>query len=144
MTAFERRLAERRDELEWLYMELYDRRDFLQALEEAMVSASRQRSQSLKRLDTRREKDPNWFRAGKMLGVTMYTDLFAGDLPRLEEKLDYLSQQGITYLHLMPLLKMPHPDNDGGYAVEDFDRVDPALGTNEDLERLTAAMRSGA
>ena len=41
----------------------------------------------------------------------------------------------------MPLLKMPHPDNDGGYAVEDFDQVDPTLGTNEDLSRLTAAMR---
>ena len=34
--------------------------------------------------------------------------------------------------HLMPLLQMPHPHNDGGYAVEDFDTVDPALGTNKD------------
>ena len=42
-----------------------------------------------------------------------------------------------TYLHLMPLLQMPHPHNDGGYAVEDFDTVDPALGTNKDLENLT-------
>ncbi len=29
------------------------------------------------------------------------------------------------------LLQMPHPHNDGGYAVEDFDTVDPALGTNK-------------
>ena len=71
----------------------------------------------------------------------MYTDLFAGSLAGLEKKLDYLAQQGITYLHLMPLLKMPHPDNDGGYAVEDFGQVDPSLGTNQDLVRLTAAMR---
>ena len=35
----------------------------------------------------------------------------------------YLKEQGITYVHLMPLLKMPHPDNDGGYAVEDFNQV---------------------
>ena len=139
--AFERRLQERRDELAWLYMELYDRRDMLEELLERMEEACRRREQSLKRLDARREQDPDWFRSGKMLGMTMYTDLFAGDLPGLEKRLDYLTEQGITYLHLMPLLKMPHPDNDGGYAVEDFDQVDPVLGTNEDLRRLTAAMR---
>ena len=141
MNAFERRLSERRDELEWLYMELYNNRERLEALEARMREAYRQRGQGLKRLDSQREENPEWFRSGKMLGVTMYTNLFAGDLKRLEQKLDYLSEQGITYLHLMPLLKMPHPDNDGGYAVEDFNQVDPPLGTNEDLSHLTAAMR---
>ena len=141
ISGFARRLQERRDELEWLYMELYDRRDMLDTLLERMGEAYRQREQSLRRLDAKREQDPDWFRSGKMLGMTMYTDLFAGNLPGLEKKLDYLTEQGITYLHLMPLLKMPHPDNDGGYAVEDFDQVDPTLGTNEDLSRLTAAMR---
>ena len=141
ISGFARRLQERRDELEWLYMELYDRRDMLDTLLERMGEVYRQREQSLRRLDAKREQDPNWFRSGKMLGMTMYTDLFAGNLPGLEKKLDYLTEQGITYLHLMPLLKMPHPDNDGGYAVEDFDQVDPTLGTNEDLSRLTAAMR---
>ena len=141
ISGFARRLQERRDELEWLYMELYDRRDMLDTLLERMGEAYRQREQSLRRLDAKREQNPDWFRSGKMLGMTMYTDLFAGNLPGLEKKLDYLTEQGITYLHLMPLLKMPHPDNDGGYAVEDFDQVDPMLGTNEDLSRLTAAMR---
>lgn len=141
ISAFARRLQERQDELAWLYMELYDRRDMLEELLGRMGEAYRRREQSLRRLDARREQDPQWFRSGKMLGMTMYTDLFAGDLPGLERRLDYLTEQGITYLHLMPLLKMPHPDNDGGYAVEDFDQVDPALGTNEDLRRLTAAMR---
>ena len=32
MNAFERRLSERRDELEWLYMELYNNRERLEAL----------------------------------------------------------------------------------------------------------------
>ena len=87
--AFERRLQERRDELAWLYMELYDRRDMLEELLERMEEACRRREQSLKRLDARREQDPDWFRSGKMLGMTMYTDLFAGDLPGLEKRLDY-------------------------------------------------------
>ena len=68
-----------------------------------------------------------------MFGMTMYTDLFAGNLKELAKKLPYLKEQKLTYLHLMPLLQMPHPHNDGGYAVEDFDTVDPALGTNQGL-----------
>ncbi len=141
MTAYDRRLANKKDELEWLYMELYDDRDKLHELEQTMTEAYAARTPALKRLDSRREKEPDWFLAGNMLGMTMYTHLFAVDLSGLGEKLDYLSQQGVTYLHLMPLLKMPHPNNDGGYAVEDFTQVDPSLGSNADLERLTAAMR---
>ncbi|MCI8538333.1 MAG: amylosucrase [Oscillospiraceae bacterium] len=123
-------------------MELYNNRDRLNELEASMADLYEERSTSLRRLDERRERHPDWFRSGGMLGVTMYTQLFAGNLRGLENRLDYLQEQGITYLHLMPLLKMPHPDNDGGYAVEDFNQVDPALGTNEDLSRLTAAMRA--
>lgn len=141
MNEFERRLAQRKDELEWLYMELYNNRERLGELEEVMADLYEQRSSSLRRLDERREQNPDWFRSGGMLGVTMYTQLFAGNLRGVENRLDYLQEQGVTYLHLMPLLKMPHPDNDGGYAVEDFNQVDPSLGTNEDLSRLAAAMR---
>ena len=141
MTDFERRLQERRDELQWLYMELYEDRARLRELEQIMAVAYAARNQDLKQLDIAREHEPDWFLSGKMLGMTMYTDLFAGDLSGLENRLDYLTQQGITYLHLMPLLKMPHPDNDGGYAVEDFSTVDPLIGTNDDLMRLTASMR---
>lgn len=141
MNGFERRLSARRDELDWLYMELYHDREMLEGLRAMMARAYGGRSESLRRLDKKREADPEWFRAGKMLGVTMYPGLFAGSLKGVEEKLGYLKEQGITYVHLMPLLKMPHPDNDGGYAVEDFNQVDPTLGTNEELSRLAAAMR---
>ena len=141
MNEFERRLALRQDELDWLYMELYNDRRRLDEWKAMMLRAFRQRGPALRRLDVKREADPDWFRRGGMLGVTMYPGLFAGTLRGVEERLGYLREQGITYLHLMPLLKMPHPDNDGGYAVEDFNQVDPPLGTNEDLSRLTAAMR---
>ena len=141
MNEFERRLAARQDELDWLYMELYDDRTRLEDLEAMMARSYDRRGQALRRLDKEREADPDWFRSGRMLGVTMYPGLFAGSLKGVEQKLDYLQEQGVTYLHLMPLLKMPHPDNDGGYAVEDFNQVDPTLGSNGDLARLAAAMR---
>ena len=88
-----------------------------------LEGAYQDRSAELRRLDGRREKEPNWYRNRNMLGMTMYPKLFAGGLKGVIEHLDYLSEQKITYLHLMPLLKMPHPYNDGGYAVEDFKQV---------------------
>ena len=89
-------------------MELYGDRDALNALEAEMAGAFAARSAELKALDAAREADPNWYRRGTMQGMTMYTDLFAGDLKKLAQKLPYLQEQGVTYLHLMPLLKMPH------------------------------------
>ena len=83
MTKFDRRLASRREELERLYLALYGNRDMLTALEQAMAQAYAARPQALKRLDSRRERDPDWYRRGNMLGMTMYTDLFAGDLAHL-------------------------------------------------------------
>ncbi len=131
-----------REELEWLFMELYDDRQALSALEKTMAAFSEERPSALQKLDEQREQNPKWYRRGDMLGITMYADLFAGNLQKLAQKISYLQELGITYLHLMPLLQMPHPHNDGGYAVEDFDTVDPSLGTNEDLAMLTAKLRA--
>lgn len=138
---FASRLAKHRDELEWLFMELYQDRTALHTLEAEMEQAWTARSAELKALDKTRTADPAWYKRGNMFGMTMYTDLFAGNLKGLAKKLPYLKEQKLTYLHLMPLLQMPHPHNDGGYAVEDFDTVDPALGTNKDLENLTRELR---
>ena len=118
---FESRFAKHKDELEWLFMELYHNREGLEVLEREMAEAYNARSAELKALDKARSADPEWYKRGNMFGMTMYTDLFAGNLKELAKKLPYLKEQKLTYLHLMPLLQMPHPHNDGGYAVEDFD-----------------------
>ena len=138
---FASRFAKHKDELEWLFMELYHNREGLEVLEREMAEAYNARSAELKALDKARSADPEWYKRGNMFRLTMYTDLFAGNLKELAKKLPYLKEQKLTYLHLMPLLQMPHPHNDGGYAVEDFDTVDPALGTNKDLEDLTRELR---
>ncbi|KFJ03909.1 alpha-amylase family protein [Bifidobacterium subtile] len=138
---FRTRLAERSDELDQLFMELYDDCAALDALKEAMAEAYAARPGDLRELDKAREADPEWYKRGDMFGMTMYSDLFAGSLNSLADRIPYLQEQQLTYLHLMPILQMPHPHNDGGYAVEDFDNVDPAFGTNEDLAALTAKLR---
>ena len=138
---FGNRLARHHDELDQLFMSLYDDRAALEDLEQAMAAAYEARPDDLKKLDKQREADPEWYKRGKMFGMTMYTDLFAGSLRKLANRIPYLEEQHLTYLHLMPLLKMPHPQNDGGYAVEDFNTVDPSLGTNADLASLTKKLR---
>ena len=137
------RFLRHRNELDWLFMELYDDRNALTNLYAMLEEAYNARSQELRDLDIEREANPEWYRESRMYGMTMYSDLFAGGLKGLMEKLPYITGQKITYLHLMPLLKMPHPHNDGGYAVEDFDTVDPSIGTNEELAQLTKLLRAG-
>ena len=141
MEEYASRLAQRRDELAALFAALYGENDALADLLGVMEEASAARCEELHALDARRIADPEWYKRQDMLGMTMYTDLFAGSIRGLEERLPYLAEQNIRYLHLMPLMQMPHPHNDGGYAVEDFARVDPALGTNEDLAHLTHLLR---
>lgn len=137
----DQRLEKHRKELDSLYRDLYGDEQALDALHQIILDADQTRPADLKKLDEKREENPDWYKDRNMYGITMYTDLFAGELKELGGRLDYLSEMGITYLHLMPLLRMPHPHNDGGYAVESFTEVDPTLGDNEDLKELTASLR---
>lgn len=138
---FAGRLKKHEQELKEKYRELYQAEEGYEKLLSIMKDFYRKRSEELKTLDKKREANPLWYRESSMLGMTMYPKLFAGGLKGLIKKLDYLSEQKITYLHLMPLLKMPYPYNDGGYAVEDFRCVDPRIGTNRDLTILTGELR---
>ncbi len=141
MSNFANRFEKYKNEFEWLYMELYNNRPALDKLIGEMEAMDKARSKDLKALDIVREKNPSWYKGADMLGLTLYTELFAENLKGLADKIPYLKDLGIKYLHLMPLLKMPHPQNDGGYAVEDFGTVDPKFGKNEDLVKLTEKLR---
>ena len=59
----------------------------------------------------------------------------------VKEKLDYVQESNVNYLHLMPLLESPEGKSDGSYAVSDFRKVQPELGTMEDLESLADECR---
>ncbi|MCC8130106.1 MAG: amylosucrase [Clostridiales bacterium] len=139
---FQTRLASRYDELRQLYCALYPgREDTLTGLLSAMEGMYRARPEDLKRSDRQRESDPGWYRSRERLGMMLYVKPFAGDLNGVRERLDYLQECGVNYLHLMPLLESPRGRSDGGYAVSDFRRVQPELGTMDDLEALTGDCR---
>jgi amylosucrase len=134
---FARRFARHEDELKWLYMELYhnDRKawEYFTSMIYRMWEA---RPESLRQIDRGREACPDWYRGHDLVGMLMYVKSFAGTLRGVRDKLDYVQDCGVNYLHLMPLLESPEDRSDGGYAVSDFRKVQPELGTMEDLAAL--------
>lgn len=119
--------------------------DFFYYLEGTLSSATEMwlaRPSELKALDAMREADPHWYLSHRMVGAMCYVDLFAGDIEGLRKHIPYLSELGISYLHLMPLFKVPQGDNDGGYAISSYRDVKPALGTMEALGELASELRN--
>lgn len=140
-STFDVRLEKRVDELKWLYCELYRDEEAFRYFLDMMRKAWRDRKKALRDQDAKREKDPDWYRRRDLLGMMLYVNAFAGNLKGVEKKLPYLRECGVNYLHLMPLLESPKGRSDGGYAVSNFRKVQPELGTMEDLEHLADACR---
>ena len=124
-------------ELKQLYMELYRNDqgawDYFVSL---LKGAYEARPEALKLMDRAREACPDWYKGNDLTGMLMYVGPFAGNLKGVQEKLGYIEEAGVNYLHLMPLLESPKDKSDGGYAVSDFRKVQPELGTMEDLAAL--------
>ena len=134
---FTQRMEKHQDELRWLYMELYGNDAMYAELCEQMYDYYSKRGTELKKRDAKKEKNPDWFKEKEMLGMMLYIDNFAGNLKGVEKKLAYLKECNVNCIHLMPFLDTPKGKSDGGYAVADFRKVRPDLGTMKDLARLT-------
>lgn len=100
------------------------------------------RPDDLKRLDLRRDLEPDWFQRPDMAGYVFYIDRFAGNLRGVLDKLDYLTDLGVTYVHFMPCLKPRPGDSDGGYSVVDYRQINPDYGTMADFEEVSRALRA--
>ena len=137
-SSFDIRLEKYYDELKWLYMELYNDEEAFEYFLNMLRKSFKERKASLRNVDARRSAHPDMHHSNKMMGMMLYTENFAGNLPGVRDRLDYLRECGVKYLHLMPLLDTPEDSarSDGGYAVSDFRKVRSDLGTMEDLEKL--------
>ena len=131
------RFSRHEEELKRLFLELYHgdeaAYDSFVGMLWHMYEA---RPEGMRAIDGRRLADPDWYRSRDLLGMLMYVGAFAGNLEGVRKKLDYVEECGVNYLHLMPLLESPAGRSDGGYAVADFRRVQPELGTMEELSAL--------
>ncbi|HYI49969.1 MAG TPA: amylosucrase [Microbacterium sp.] len=143
--AFSRRFAEHFPTLHPLFVELYGQRDDgLEQLAAVVTEAAASwtaRPLELKARDDLREQDPAWYLSNRMLGGVCYVDRYAGSLQGVRDSIPYFAELGMTYLHLMPLFESPEGNSDGGYAVSSYRRVNPALGTMDDLAALAADLR---
>ncbi|MFT3834668.1 MAG: amylosucrase [Micropruina sp.] len=99
------------------------------------------RSDELKVLDEARLLSPDWLQRPETVGYVCYADRFGGSLAGVADRIDHLKSLGVTYLHLMPLLRPREGDSDGGYAVADYRSVDPRLGSMDDLTALATTLR---
>lgn len=132
----ERNMAELTARLYELYGARWDFYKILSRLEAIMRKASDSRPAYLREQDEDRSSRP-WYLNQETVGMMLYVDLFAGNLRGLVDKIPYLKGLGVNYVHLMPLFDCPEGENDGGYAISSYRRVQPRLGTIEDL-RLVA------
>lgn len=128
-----------------LFSRLYgERADGLERLASVVDLARRswaERPRALKALDRGRESTPDWFESERMIGGVCHVDRYAGGLSGIREAIPSFRELGLTYLHLMPLFESPEGNSDGGYAVSSYRRVNPALGTMEELAALAADLR---
>jgi len=127
------------DALQALYGQRTDYAPWLTQWLGELGNIARQRPQALHTLDTTRP--PGWFGQQDMLGYSAYADRFAGTLQGVTERVPYLQELGVRYLHLLPFLRARAGDSDGGFAVSDYGQVEPSLGTNDDLVALTTRLR---
>lgn len=143
--ALARRYAEHFPTLHGLFRRLYgDRDDGREAIAEVVALAAASwnaRPLELRARDDLRDDDPGWFQSQSMLGGVCYVDRYAGGLAGVRDQIPYFQELGLTYLHLMPLFESPEGNSDGGYAVSSYRRVNPALGTMEELADLAADLR---
>ena len=138
MSSFDERLARCEEELKETYLGLYHDEKAYDYFVGMLRRCADERPQELRDLDEQRLADPGWYTGNDMLGMLMYVDCFAGTLEGVREKLGYIEECGVNYLHLMPLLESPEGRSDGGYAVSNFRKVQPELGTMDDLASLAS------
>ncbi|MDD7226814.1 MAG: alpha-amylase family protein [Firmicutes bacterium] len=136
---FHKRMSRHLDELEMLYMGLYHNSSMFAELCNQLECFYDERKSSLKESDLKREADSGWYKQNDMLGMMLYIDNFAKNIKGVEDRLDYIEKCNVNYIHLMPFLETVEGRSDGGYAVADFRKVQPKLGTMDDLESLTDA-----
>lgn len=69
-------------------------------------------------------------------GEITNTDFFGGNLRGVEEKLDYLADLGVSCIYFNPICAAR---SNHRYDTADYRKIDPVLGTEDDLRSLCAA-----
>ncbi len=127
------------------FQKLYsNREDFdvqLEKLVKTLTGFYKHRRKELKQLDLSREKNLLWHLSQEWVGTTLYLDRYSGSISEFINKIDYLQELGVNLVHLMPILRSPETESDGGYAVSNYRKLNNDFGTIEDLQELSRKLR---
>ena len=128
-----------------LYEQLYGNHPKKELEFENLIStvfnAKKERKLALQKRDLEKEDKGIWFLSNELVGMSLYVDRFAGSISKVHEKLPYLKELGVNFLHLLPLFDSPEDESDGGYAVSDYRKINPKLGTIKDFIKLQGELQ---
>jgi amylosucrase len=144
LAAFWARVDHRLADAAAVVSELYPQHSSEALIERMLVEVARasgQRKPALRQLDIQRTVDPARFQSNAQVGYVAYAERFGVTLEGVRGHLDHLHDLGVSYFHLMHVLRARTGANDGGYAIIDYGEVEPALGQRADLERLADDLR---
>ena len=63
-----------------------------------------------------------------------------GDLRGIIEKIDYIKKLNVDFIWFNPFFVSPQ--NDNGYDIADYKKIDPRFGTMSDFEELVAKLKA--
>ena len=106
-----------------------------------VFKANKERKPALKKRDVEKEEKGIWFLSNDLVGMSLYVDRFSGTLSKIYDKLPYLKDLGVNFLHFLPLFESPEEESDGGYAVSDFRKINPKLGSIDDFVALQSELQ---
>ena len=106
-----------------------------------LFKAQNERKSALKQRDAEKEAKGVWFLSNELVGMSLYVDRFVGKLPQIKDKLPYLKDLGVNFLHFLPLFESPEGESDGGYAVSNYRKINPKLGNLKDFISLQSELQ---
>ena len=140
---FHRRLTANAALIQHLFFSLYSEKEHMSSFSKLMKLLPRlfsKRPDHLRLTDLKRLSEGNWYQSEQLVGTQLYVERYNKNLKGLKEKLPYLADLGVNFIHLMPITTRPKGPNDGGYAVNSYTQVDPRYGTKKDLLALVDTM----
>ena len=105
-------------------------------------TAAANEAQNTRRSDSKRIIEEDWTRPAYYVrdesAKVVEWPMYGGSLRGIENKLDYLRSLGVTCIYLNPVFEAY---SNHRYDTGNYMHIDPALGTDEDFERLAASAK---
>ena len=135
---FSKRLFKHLDELKTLYDQLYNDESAFAEFCDGLSRYFEKRPESLRNIDAKRVKNPNWYMSQDMAGLELHMENDVRTFRDVQSVLGYYSKIGYNILDLGFILSTPKKISDAG-AITDYRKVGSSYGSMEELTALAAS-----